>query len=1022
MTPERWQQIARLFDEALELEPDRRADFLAEACAGDDALRREVETLLAARDDAGGFLSRDAIELEAAWLAAERTAIPSGQMIGHFEALEPLGAGAMGEVYLARDTRLERQVALKLLPARFTQDAQRLRRFEREARAASALNHPNIITVYETGVDGAYHFIAAEFVAGVTLRQRLAEGPLPLAEAIAVAAQIAAALDAAHAAGITHRDIKPENVMLRPDGVVKVLDFGIAKLTQLNAPGQDALNRSTEQGTVIGTPGYMSPEQARGLDVDARTDIFSLGVTLYEMVAGHAPFRGATHTDVIVALLEREPEPLSANSPESPVELDEIVAKALAKDVARRYQTVGELLADLQAVESGQGETLRPLAAQPRVSARSLRARWTGLALAAVVLIGLPLAGALAWRYYQGTPEASDWSDRSKLRPSTPYSARMGLGGQLSPPSFAPDGKRIAFSLGADGRSHIVVKELDGGAELKLTDEPVRDYDPIWSPDGARLAFISLHPGRSEIRTLPYPPPPDGAQTLLKALDPSAPAAFLIAWQRHAQGERIYYESEHNLYALDPVSRQVERLTQFDPQHSRASKFSPSPQGERILYLESRDDNYYVMLKPLNGAPEVLLQSAEPARWLSWFPDGRRIAFISNRNGGSQIFVLRLDTRAVEQVTSNNEDHSSVVVAPSGKSLLAMSSRENANIFAWDFSASAEVEYTSEFGLQIRPEPAPDGKMLLFQTVGGLARGKMDIFAKPIAPGSPPLKLVSEALHARWSPDGETVAFVRTVQGKHELWIASARGGAERRLTSAMTPARFLPTPYLAQHADYVWSPDSTKIAYSSKKSGPSNLWVVACDGTIDTSLTNNADRGVTVYSPHWSPDGKRLAYLSSVSSANQPSPTRSVWLNAAGRDELLFQRDTPLQIIGWTASGQKLLVGAGNLKEWTAPQEVELVGLELARRKPTALLKVAAAYLPTLRLARDGRSLVVVTRKQGRDNLELISVSEGTVKRLTNNSDPTIFYTSPAWAADGRSLFYSKQTSWQFLHLLEKQ
>ncbi|MGH9938715.1 MAG: protein kinase domain-containing protein, partial [Blastocatellia bacterium] len=516
MTPEHWKQIARLFDEALELEPDRRADFLAEACAGDDALRREVETLLAARDDAGGFLSRDAIELEAAWLAAERTAIPSGQMIGHFEALEPLGAGAMGEVYLARDTRLERQVALKLLPARFTQDAQRLRRFEREARAASALNHPNIITVYETGVDGAYHFIAAEFVAGVTLRQRLAEGPLPLAEAIAVAAQIAAALDAAHAAGITHRDIKPENVMLRPDGVVKVLDFGIAKLAQSSVPGQDAPNHSTEQGTVIGTPGYMSPEQARGLDVDARTDIFSLGVALYEMIAGHAPFRGATHADVIVALLEREPEPLSANSPESPVELDEIIAKALAKDVTRRYQTAGELLTDLQAVKSRQGETLRAQAAQSRIRAWPLRARWTGLVLAAVAMVGLILAGNLAWRYYQRIQEASDWSGSSRLRVTTPYSTRMGLGGQLSPPSFAPDGKRVVFSRGADGQSHIIVKELDSGAELKLTDEPVRDYDPIWSPDGVRLAFISLRPGRSEIRTLPYQPPTDGAQTLLK--------------------------------------------------------------------------------------------------------------------------------------------------------------------------------------------------------------------------------------------------------------------------------------------------------------------------------------------------------------------------------------------------------------------------------------------------------------------------------------------------------------------------
>ncbi|HMY75253.1 MAG TPA: serine/threonine-protein kinase, partial [Blastocatellia bacterium] len=252
MTPERWQQIGQLFDDAVELPPPARAALLNAACAQDAVLRAEVEQMLAAHDRAGEFLNLEAAEIEAAQLAAEQSRLLTGSRVAHFEILAPLGAGAMGEVYLALDTRLARQVALKLLPARFTQDAGRLRRFAREARAASALNHPNIITVYDVGTDGALHFIAAEYVAGATLRERLSDGPLPVIEAVSIAKQVAAALSAAHAAGIVHRDIKPENVMLRADGVVKVLDFGIAKLLQ--KPVSDAASvpqQSTEQGTII---------------------------------------------------------------------------------------------------------------------------------------------------------------------------------------------------------------------------------------------------------------------------------------------------------------------------------------------------------------------------------------------------------------------------------------------------------------------------------------------------------------------------------------------------------------------------------------------------------------------------------------------------------------------------------------------------------------------------------------------------------------------------------------------------
>jgi eukaryotic-like serine/threonine-protein kinase len=1010
MTPTRWQQIARLFDEASELEPSGRAAWLDVSCAKDAELRREVEQMLAADEQANEFMNQPAAELVAAQLVADQTLLSTGSQIAHFEILNPLGAGAMGEVYLARDTRLERQVALKLLPTRFTQDAGRLKRFARESRAASALNHPNIITVYEVGADGAHHFIAAEYVEGVTLRERLANGPLPCAEALSIATQIVAALGAAHTAGIVHRDIKPENVMLRADGVIKVLDFGIAKLLQKSAPA-DATARphSTEQGTVIGTPGYMSPEQARGLEVDARTDIFSCGVVLYEILAGHAPFRGATKADIIAALLERVPEPLNVHAG-----LNTIVGKSLTKDAAQRYQTATAMLADLQAVELGRGAL---------TSGSLLRWSWPRLAVAAGVLLAVLIAGGLAWRFSQRTKLVSDWGDPSKLRFTRPFNTRLGLGGQLSRPAVAPDANRIAFSMGGDGQMRIIVKDLSSGAESRLSDEASQDADPVWSPDGKRIAVLSQGTTRREIRTLPYPlAAAGGAQVVLKELNPAAAVDYLLAWLRTPRGERIYYESYYNLYALNPVSGQVERLTQFDQQRPVFRAFRPSPQGDRIAYLEPQGKSYDLMLQPVYGAPVTLWQSAEPISSPSWFPDGQRLAFIINRGDTSQIFVLRLDTRTVEQVTSGSENYSEVVVGPDGQRIFALSSRENANIFAWDFGSGTEVGHTSEFGLQIRPEPAPVGQQLLFQALSSFARGKMDIFVKPLVPGGQPHKLVTEAQHARWSPDGAAVAFIRFVLGKHELWRVDASGASPRRLVESVLPARSLPTPYLAYHTDYAWAPDGQSLAYFSRKTGAYNLWRVAHDGTNDTNLTGNTDPKLIINSPCWSPQGKQLAYLASTTAANDAVPSRSVWLNEAGKNEVLFTRSAPLHLVGWMPTGRVLLVAAGTLNAWGTPQTIELFRLDLAHRQPISLLKIAAAYLPTLRLARDGRNIVVVTRQQGRDNLDLIAVDSRTVKRLTSNTDPTVFYSSPAWAADGRSLFYSKQTSWQFLDLLEKQ
>ena len=274
--------------------------------------------------------------------------------ISRYRILEKLGAGGMGEVYLAEDTKLGRKVALKLLDEGLTQNRDRLNRFDQEAYAASALNHPNILTIYEMGDEGGRHFIATEFIDGVTLRKRLVSSPIDLSEVLDIAIQIAAALEEAHAAGIVHRDIKPENVMIRRNGHVKVLDFGLAKLTERpvsDQPDTEAVTRAlvqTDVGVVLGTSQYMSPEQARGKPIDARTDIWSLGVVLYEMTSGRAPFSGETKTDVIVAIAKSDPVPLARFAPNMPAELEWIVMKALRKNVDERYQTIKEFESDLK--------------------------------------------------------------------------------------------------------------------------------------------------------------------------------------------------------------------------------------------------------------------------------------------------------------------------------------------------------------------------------------------------------------------------------------------------------------------------------------------------------------------------------------------------------------------------------------------------------------------------------------------------------------------------------------------------
>lgn len=362
MTPERWRAVNHVLQSALDLPPDERSEYVRQACAGDESLRVEVDSLIAAYGHAGSFL--------------EHSESLAGGTLGNYRIVERIGRGGMGEVYLALDNRLGRRVALKVLPRQFSADAERLRRFEREARSASALSDPHIVTVYEIGEADSTRFIASEFVEGETLRARLVRDPPGLEEAVGIFRQLISALRAAHNAGVVHRDVKPENIIIRTDGVVKVLDFGLAKLTDARAVTPESItDLRTREGLIVGTTHYMSPEQIRGAGIDHRTDLWSAGIVLYELVCRRRPFEGSTTADVLTAILHDEPQ-----MAEIPAGLRTVVMKALQKDLKLRYQSAGDLLAEVETVS-------RPRRVIPWRSAVA------AIALAAIVTAGIFIMG-----------------------------------------------------------------------------------------------------------------------------------------------------------------------------------------------------------------------------------------------------------------------------------------------------------------------------------------------------------------------------------------------------------------------------------------------------------------------------------------------------------------------------------------------------------------------------------------------------------------------------------------------------
>jgi eukaryotic-like serine/threonine-protein kinase len=830
VTPERWQRVKDLFRSALERDAGERAAFLERACGGDEGLRREVESLLESYSDSDTFMETPVAGAAASLLREEQADDLVGRRLGRYEVAALIGEGGMGRVYLARDAKLGRKVALKLLPGEFTADEERLRRFEQEARAASSLNHPNILTIYEVGEAAGARYIAAEFVEGETLRERLARAPLSAAEALDLGAQVASALAAAHEAGIVHRDIKPENLIVRRDSIVKVLDFGLAKLAtpQTAVVDTEAATRirvDTGLGVVLGTVRYMSPEQARGIGTDARTDIWSLGCVLYEMVGGHAPFEGETDSDVIAAILEREPPPLARYTSDVPAELEWIVRKALRKNREERYQAAKELFTDLKSLkrrlefeaELGRGATPERSA---DVAARArgrpfLRPR----IIAAATLILLALAVPF-WQPWRAPTEAEP------LRAVTLTT----LPGVESHPSLSPDGGHVAFAWGGAKQDNqdIYVQMIGQGSPLRLTSDPRHDYNPVWSPDGRWIAFF-----RSE------PPAPTGPRSReLRLIAPLGgperkladvrgqdffPAASYLAWSPESDSLVVTDSAgEGQPDALFVVSLETgEKRPLTNPRPPALADISPavSPDGRSLVFLRrtswgSGELRLLSLGESLTAAGEpALLTPAElRADYPAWTPDGKEIVFSARGN------LWRL------AVTGD--------------------------------SAPRRVPYVGEDGLMPTISRSQPGKPARLVYVRSFSDENFWLI-ETSAPGAPALSAPATAIsstrheyHCRFSPDGGRVAFGSGRSGEREIWVSDPDGSDAVQLTSLGAQETMCPD----------WSPDGQLIAFSSNPEGEFDIYVVPAAGGKPRRLTS--DPAIDIC-PTFSQDGKWLYFPS---------------------------------------------------------------------------------------------------------------------------------------------------------------
>jgi len=840
--------------------------------------------------------------------------LQQGTRLGHYEIRSLVGAGGLGEIYLANDLSLHRPVGIKLLPADLAADEDRLERFKREAYAASSLNHPNILTIFEIGREGESYFLVTEFVDGESLAQHLQRDSLALTEALEVAIQVASALAAAHAAGILHRDIKPDNIVLRRDRLIKVVDFGVATLSErheINSETQPLAESLYDTGSdAIGTAPYMSPEQVRGLSVDARTDIWSLGVVLYQMVTGHLPFAGKA-PEVFAEILKTDPPVLARYLPRAPNELERIVIKCLRKGPEERYQMVKELGLDLKSLKqqlefeelrrgdrtTRESGVKREDTAQPKNYSTQVMVTPTGigasdirrtssttpvvtrppahnrrLVLALCVLAAIAGMGGLLYSFrsqLQSPPGPAGAAPEIVPFTSSP--------GNETAPSFAPDGNRIAFAWngGQGDNTDIYVKQVGTDDLQRLTTDPAADIQPRWSRDGLHIAFLRQTAEGYGLYLIPSIGGTERQLTRLSLVPPIRFDVVQVDWSPDgtwlAVSDRGSPEEPFSIFAVARDSGEKRRLT--STQAGVNGDFSPavSPDGKTVAYRHFEGGGLSeIYLVPVAGGEARRLTFGDAVKSSpAWTPDGRDILFLAESGSDMGLWRVPAAGGTPDRVEAVGTAVTSFALSRQGNRLAWTQTINDSNIWQVDLSGTiAQRESArmliSSTKIDVASQFSPDGKRIVFASTRS---GRTAIWMSD-GDGQRPAQVASfgrgSAGSPRWSPDGRWIVFDARVDGNADIYRTSPEGGKLLRLTTESSED-IVPSV----------SRDGQWIYFCSNRSGTPQIWKMPADGGSAVQVTKGGG-----FDNVESPDGRYLYY---AKGRGQPG----IWrLPVAGGDE----------------------------------------------------------------------------------------------------------------------------------------
>ena len=877
MTPERWQQISRIYHDALARDSGERASFLREACQ-DEALRQEVESLLAQPASTENFLSEPAVAMAPELMDDPAEPTLTGRRLGVYQILDLLGVGGMGEVYRARDTRLDRDVAVKVLPRLFSADPERLARFAREARLLASLNHPHIAAIYGFEATAGIHALVLEFVEGPTLAERLRRGALPIEEAVRIARQIAAAIEAAHERGVVHRDLKPQNIKVKRDGTVKVLDFGLAKATMAEAHDGDGSPASvapvdrTRDGVILGTTGYMSPEQSRGHAVDKRTDIWAFGCVFYEMLTGRAPFAGETMSDTLAAVLTQEPD-WQALPADTPPGVRSTLRRCLRKDPVDRLHDIADVRIEIQEA------IVEPAAMTRVVRPRRAAVRWTRM------IPWVVAAGAIATALLivqQGTRRSvSPTGSVTRLDLDLPAGVELAT---VYPPAvvLSPDGTRVAFVGVFRGVRQLYTRRLD-----QFETVPIRGTEKanavFVSPDGRALGFITADLALKRVSL---------ADGLVTTVEHDAEFSAGAAW---GADDRITFVRAGALWQVPASGGPAKQLTTLDSGKQELLHAWPSAiaQGRILLFASitgsSRGASHIEALSLPAGQRRVIVESGtfplySPSGHLVFFRDGALLGapFDVDRlevtgpvvrvlenlavgttmdaplaalsNAGSLTYapsdagttqLVWVSRQGVEQpITETPRRYQYPRLAPDGRRTVVAAAGD---LWIQDTARATLTRLTSEQTVgNAFPVWTPDGTRVLFRTLTGMYWTAADGSGHPEAiAGS-----LSGDLPCSVSRDGDTLAFMRqNAQTSRDIYVLSLRGQHRPRPVVST----------FAYEGGAQFSPDGHWMAYASDESGQMQVYVRPFPGP-DRRWPVSTKGGTQ---PLWNRNGKEIFYRS---------------------------------------------------------------------------------------------------------------------------------------------------------------